>query len=229
MVYFLYINARNNKEGKKRFLFTPSRISRKERSPQYWLLPPITNENNYKEYVKKLLRDIFGIKRVFGEKPNTKFIKSYTWNGKINTIVKPVNRKDYPELFLLNKFQRKNVETMVEKAESIEGKVLMVDVFYYLEKLNATNIEKVQGYCNYHKTMLASHLNINRKTSLVYDEKSNKFIEKKEPVMSAIFRSLMGNTGGARKKTRRNKGSRRNMSRHSKYRNTRKMRRTRKH
>ena len=88
--------------------------------------------------------------------------------------------------------------------------------------------KKVQGYCEYHKTMLTSHLNINRKTSIVYDEKLNKFVERKEPIVSAIFRSLMGNsTGGARKKTRRrNSRSRNSRSRNS---NTRHARRTRKH
>ena len=112
------------------------------------------------------------------------------------------------------------VEDAVDKAENLEGKVLMVDIFYYLEKLNATQTEKLQGFCEYHKTMLASHLNVNRKTTLVYDEKQDKFIDKKEPIFSAILRSFMGNTQGGRRhnrtikqkrkmnKTRRNKKSR---------------------
>tara|TARA_B100001063_G_C16711902_1_gene528473 strand:+ start:350 stop:1036 length:687 start_codon:yes stop_codon:yes gene_type:complete len=228
MVYFLFINAQNNEMGKNRFLFTPSKINTGAKSSNYWLLPPITNERNYRIVVRKLLRDIFGIKRIFGRKPNMKFIKNYTWDRRIKTIVKPLNRINYPELFLLNKFQRNSVRAIVDKVDpnkenSIEGKVLMVNIFYYLEKLNANKVQKVKGYCEYHKTMLASHLNINRKTSIVYDEKLNKFVEKKEPIASAIFRSLMGNTGGARKKTRRNKSS------HNKTRDTRRMRRTRKH
>ena len=229
MVYFLFINAQNNETGKNRFLFTPSRINTSSKSNQYWLLPPITNEKNYRMVVRKLLRDIFGIKRVFGKKPNMKFIKNYTWDNRITNIVKPVNSNDYPELFLLNRFQRNSVETMVNKVDpnkenSFEGKVLMVNVYYYLEKLNASKIQKVRGYCEYHKTMLASHLNINRKTRIVYDEKLNKFVERKEPISSAIFRSLMGNTGGARKKTRRRNSRTRNRTRNSNTRNTRRTR-----
>ena len=235
MVYFLFINSQNNKTGKKRFLFRPSMLSKSERSPPYWLLPPSTNENNYKNIVQQLIRLIFGTKREFNRNNETEYIKSYKWDNKITNIVNPINVNKYPELFLLDSNSKSSVNTMVKKAEIIEGKVLMVNVFYYLEKLNATNIEKVQGYCDYHKTMLISNFDINRKTSVVYDEKLNKFVEIKEPYMSAILRSLMGNTGGGRKhpryikKNRRINSTRRiNRTKRSKKRNTRRMTKTRK-
>ena len=226
MVYFLFINTQNNEKGKDRFLFKPSSITTSKKSSEYWLLPPITSEKNYRVIVTKLIRDIFGIKRVIGKGIEKQFIKSYTWDNKIKVIKKPVNSNDYPEIFLLNNFQRKSVEAAVDKAESIEGKVLMVNIFYFLEKLNATQTEKLQGFCEYHKTMLTSHLNINRKTSIVYDEKQNRFVDKKEPIASAILRSLMGNTGGRRKKTRRNKNKTKNTRRN---RRKNRMRKTRKH
>ena len=220
MVYFLFINAQNNKRGKNRFLFTPSTLNTSSIGKSYWLLPPITSEKNYTTIITKLINDIFGIKRVIGKGMNKQFIKSFNWDKKITEIKKPVNRDDYPTLFLLGGPQFKQVEDAVDKAENLEGKVLMVDIFYYLEKLNATQTEKLQGFCEYHKTMLASHLNVNRRTTLVYDEKQDKFIDKKEPIFSAILRSFMGNTQGGRRhnrtikqkrkmnKTRRNKKSR---------------------
>jgi len=229
MVYFLFIIAQNNNSGNKRLLFTPSRISETQRTP-YWLLPPITNERNYKIIIKKLLKDIFGTKRVVGLGPEKQYIKSYQSNN-LMKIKNPIIKDNYPEYFLLNEYQKSRIKTMVDKAEMLDGHVLLINVFYYLENVKATKLQVAKGYCEYHKTMVASLFNAHRKTSLVYDEKTDSFKEKKEPIISSIFRSLMGNTsGGARKyKTRKQKLSKHKTSKYMKKNKRRHIRNTKLH
>ena len=214
MVYFLFIIAQNNKTGNKRFLFTPSRISNNQRTT-HWVLPPLTNERNYKIIVRKLLKEIFGTKRVVNVGPDREYIKNYQSN-KLTKINNPIHKDSYPDYFLLNEYQQKQIKQMVDLSEKLEGHVLLVNVFYYIESVKASTLEKMQGYCEYHRTMVSSLFNANRRTSLVYDEETNTFKEKKEPIISSILRSLMGNTsGGARKyKTIRNKISKNKTSKH---------------
>ena len=225
MVYFLFIIAQNNKTGNKRFLFTPSRISDKQRTT-HWVLPPITNEKNYNIIVRKLLKEIFGTKRVINVGPDREYIKSYQSN-KLTKIRNPIDKNEYPDYFLLNQYQQKQIKKMVDTSEMLEGQVLIVNVFYYIESVKASRLEKIQGYCEYHRTMVSSLFNANRKTSIVYDEKTDTFKEQKEPIISSIFRSLMGNTtgGGKRRKTKKHKISKHKISKH----NNRKIRKIRLH
>lgn len=214
-IFILLINAKNNKRGDKSFLFTPSDLGR-GRSNNYWLLPPSTNEiktssSYYKKVIKKLIEGIFANKRVIDKQDMTdaEYIKEYIWDGKIiNLQDKPLSPENYPSISSLLENNFGIVNNVLTKANQVNGKLLLVNITYYLEKVNATAMEKIKNNCEYHKTMLKSHLNINQKGEYVYNEKTKKVEYKKEPILNAVLRNMFGSEligGFLKKRTKKNK------------------------
>jgi hypothetical protein len=215
-IYVLLINAKNNKTGNKSFLFTPSSIGR-GRSNEYWILPPSTNNNKksdsyYKTIIKRLIQAIFGNKRIIQQTSleEAQYIKEYIWDGKIIDLQeKAINPENYPSISSLLENNLGTIDSILKKVDKVEGKLLLVNITYYLEKVNATALEKIKNNCEYHKTMLNSYLNIEQRGEYVYNEETNKVEYKKEPIIMSMLRNIFGNkqSGGYQKKriTRRRK------------------------
>lgn len=225
-MYFLFINVKNNKSGTQRFLFTPSNFRSDDdfstsNKTSYWLLPPSTNNKvkspfYYKKIIKRLIPEIFNNKRI-SNKLGMKYsspqrIKDYHWDGTIIDLKeKPLNEKNYPNFFKLNSYFRNKINEMIQKSDDLEANIIMVNVTYYIEKANATTMDKLKGHCDYHKTMLKSHLGLGNRMEYVYNNKTKKYELKPESLVSGILRNMFGNkvqTGGKiikKNKTRKNK------------------------
>lgn len=210
-IYFLIINAKHNYSGKNSFILSPSYISRRPgRSRDYWLLPPSTNNkrndsNNYKNIITKLIDSIFGNKRIIkrGTFLDMEYIKDYMWNNKIIDLNdKTINPANYPSIKTLNDQSITNIKRIQKRAEKLDARLLMVNITFYLEKVHSTTTDKLKNRCNYHKTMLKAHLNLEQRGEYIYNDKTNKVEYVQEPFINAILRNMFGNEqhGGLRKK-----------------------------
>lgn len=152
MVYILFIKTKNNENPENSVLFTASNVTFGISKP-FWVLPPDTNNDNYKNRIQKLIRDIFGSKRVVKYSGKPYLIKDYTWDKNIHELKK--EGQSFSRDMLTRTIENKNFETALD---IIDANVFEVNLFYYLEKPNATFIDKMRSFCKYHKSMVNSQI-----------------------------------------------------------------------
>lgn len=201
--YMLYINAHNNKTGKNRFFFSPKNLpnSRGVSDKKYWVLPPITNAKNAKRIISNFIGRIFNPSmRIKDGKGGFETIKDYKINKIVDITNKVINVVNIPFIQTYSDSQIKHFKDMVNKIKSVGGTVYIADVFYYIEPYNASYSDTLRNSCNYHKKMIETILNIERKSIDTFNEETGKFETRKEGIHQAVLRKLMGSSGGTRKK-----------------------------